>query len=199
MFDVPRKRNLHGLASDSVEENECSISKHTHMNALDDQKRSERPFDWNEFRSCVIEAYGGFDSPSYAFTHFSCEISKYPEVVDLLKEHYRATEDTEPNTDVSYGYVVTDTSGAFVLRVSFVGPYFYISPILLDGTLAAPNKNPVLGGHADVLYKQMENLGFIFTPGDVLRTTVDFGEGPTSVYAILYSYEDQPAWLTSFS
>lgn len=164
-----------------------------------DQKHPEPFFDWDAFRSYVIDAYGGFDSPNYAFVHSWCESSKYPEVADLLKEHYRVTEDTEPNTDVSYGYVVTDASGAFVLRVSFVGPYFYISAILPDGTLAAPNKNLLLGGHGDVLCKQMEPLGFVFTPSEVLRRTVDFGEGPTSVYAILYSYEDEPAWLTSSS
>lgn len=68
------------------------------------QKAHDSHFDWEKFSRSVIESYGSFESPDYSFAKVYFSKEKYPDVIRFLAKNYDFSEDTEPNTDVSYGY-----------------------------------------------------------------------------------------------
>lgn len=158
-------------------------------------KPSEPHFDWNRFSSCVIESYGSFENPKYFFTHQWFKEQKYPDMLEFIKENYLFSEDTEPNTDISYGFILKKGKDEAVLQVSLVGPYFYLASILSDGSQSEPEYDLTSTDFRLPLLKYMREAGFTFTPITALRKKILFGGESLSAYAILYCYEDEPSWI----
>ncbi|WP_175997789.1 hypothetical protein [Burkholderia stabilis] len=165
------------------------------MDIPKDQKPSKSNFDWERFSRYVVEAYGSFEHPEYFFSHQWFERQKYPGMLDFIKGNYRFSEDTEPNTDVGYSFVIKKGKEEAVMQVSFVGPYFYLSKVLPDGSPSLPEENLPSGDFRFPMLKHMREAGFIFTPRAALRKKVLFGGKSASVYSILYCYEYEPSWV----
>ena len=159
-------------------------------------KTSSDPcFSWGVLVSHLKAAYENLESPSYLFSHAFFDKQKYPEVLRFLEAHYNVNEDTEPNTDVSYGYFIEGINLSAVLRVSFVGQYFYLSSLLEGGGEEEPSVESSSDSSKALLMKYMRDAGFVFTSGKVLKEKIIFAGQPTTVYSLLYSYEDEPSWL----
>ena len=159
------------------------------------QKHPNQYFDWDVFMSHLLGAYLDIDSPNYLFTHVFFDEQKYLEVLQFIEAHYKVTEDTEPNTDVSYGYFVECGNWSAILRVSFVGRYFYLSSLFEGGGEEEPTVETLSDSSKSSLMRYMLDAGFVFTSGNVLKKKIMFGGQPTSVYSLLYSYEGEPSWL----
>jgi hypothetical protein len=159
-------------------------------------KTSSDPcFSWGVLVSHLKAAYENLESPSYLFSHAFFDKQKYPEVLRFLEAHYNVNEDTEPNADVSYVYFIEGVKLSAVLRVSFVGKYFYLSSLLEDGGEEEPSIESLSDSSKALLMKHMLDAGFVFTSGKVLKEKIIFAGQPTTVYSLLYSYEDEPSWL----
>jgi len=158
-------------------------------------KHPDSSFDWDKFYQYVIGVYGSIESPSYSFARIFCENKKYPEVDEFLGANYEFVEDTEPNTDVSYGYLIKGGGGREIFRVSLVGPYFYLSSISAGGGQNEPNADFEVGDFRSPLLDFMGGHGFVFTPKDVLKKRIVFGGEFVSVYSVIYCYEDEPLWV----
>ncbi|MET1536879.1 hypothetical protein, partial [Burkholderia sola] len=128
------------------------------------QKSRDRNFDWGEFSRYVVESYGSFESPDYSFVKVHLARPKYPGVIKFLEGNYRFSEDTEPNTDVSYGYFLRGDDGGGILRVSLVGPYYYLSSLSTDGSQELPSIDLLSTDFRYSLIRKMEEGGMIFTP-----------------------------------
>ncbi|MGS0892043.1 hypothetical protein ACVBGC_05710 [Burkholderia stagnalis] len=165
------------------------------MDIPKDQKPHKSNFNWERFLRYVVEAYGSFEHPEYLFSHRWFEERKYPEMLDFIKINYQFSEDTEPNTDVSYSFVLKKGQEEAVMQVSFVGPYFYLSKILSDDGPSLPEEDLPARDFRLPMLKYMREAGFIFTPRATLLKKVLFGGENVSVYSILYCYEYEPSWL----
>ncbi len=152
-------------------------------------------FDWERFSRFVIDSYGSFESPDYSFVKLHFSVEKYPDVIRFLEGNYDFSEDTEPNSDVSYGYLLTGDADDFVLRVSLVGPYYYLSSLSPDGSQRSPNIDSPVINSMSPLIRHMRRVGMIFTPVDVLNKRFAFGGQYSSAYSIIYCYEDEPSWI----
>lgn len=162
------------------------------MNVSIIREPDEPGFDWDKFSRFVFDSYGSHEYPDYLFSHRWFAEKKYPEIINFIKDNYQFSEDTDSNTDVSYGFVLKETT---LLRVSFVGPYFYMSSVLDDGSQSEPVCDMTASEVDLSLRNYLYKKGFICTPSSVLCQKVQFGNGFLSVYAILYSYEDEPPWV----
>ncbi|VWC65224.1 hypothetical protein BLA50215_00109 [Burkholderia lata] len=161
------------------------------------QKPRDPNFDWGKFSRFVIESYGSFESPDYSFVKAHLAKPKYPGVIRFLEENYKFSEDTEPNTDVSYGYFLRDGDDDLILRVSLVGSYYYLSSLWPDGSQKSPSIDLPSTDFRNSLLRHMEGEGLTFTPIEVLSRKIIFGNQLSSVYSILYCYEDEPSWIVS--
>ncbi|WP_174952891.1 hypothetical protein [Burkholderia lata] len=159
------------------------------------QKPNDSHFDWGKLSRSVIESYGSFESPDYSFAKVYFVKSKYPDVIQFLEKNCDFSEDTEPNTDVSYGYFLRGRDADFIFRVSLVGPYYYLSALSSDGRQKTPSIDLPLTESTCQLIRRMDEAGMIFTPVEVLNKRFDFGGQSSSVYSILYCYEDEPSWI----
>lgn len=167
------------------------------MDIPKDQKSYDPNFDWGKFSLYVIESYGSFEFPDYSFVKLNLAKSKYPDVIRFLEANYNFSEDTEPNTDVSYGYLLRGDDEDLILRVSLVGPYYYFSSLSSDGNQKLPSIDFPSGDCRYLLLRRMEEIGMIFTPIEVLSRKIIFGNRPSSVYSVLYCYEDEPSWIVN--
>ncbi|WP_174935045.1 hypothetical protein [Burkholderia lata] len=152
-------------------------------------------FDWKKFSRDVIESYGSLESPDYSFVNAYLAGAKHPGVRQFLEENYDFSEDTDPNTDVSYGYVLRGAAEDSVFRVSLVGPYYYLSSLSPDGSQQLPSLDLPSDDDRRLLLKRMEEMGMIFTPAEVLSKRLVFGNQSSSLYSILYCYEGEPSWI----
>ncbi|VWC92261.1 hypothetical protein BLA17378_04656 [Burkholderia aenigmatica] len=164
-------------------------------------QKTRRPhdsqFDWERFSRFVIDSYGGFESPNYSFVKLNFSLAKYPDVIRFLEGSYDFSEDTEPNSDVSYGYLLKGGADDFVLRMSLVGPYYYLSSLSRDGSQRPPKIDYPTTNSMSPLIRHMERVGMIFTPVDVLNKRFAFGSQCSSTYSIIYCYGDEPSWIQS--
>lgn len=158
-------------------------------------KKKHNSFNIDDFKRHAIEAYGNLENPKYTFTHQFFEHSKYPEFLEYLRSNFHVVEDTEPNTDVSYGYIVWIEGKQHLLRLSLVGPYFYVSVILPDGSQQEPQEILPEEDVSLCLRKEAISRGYIFTPKDVLNKKIRFGGKLATLYSIIFTYEDEPVWV----
>ena len=177
---------------------QCAFTKtmeERYMNIPKAQRPRDSHFDWGGFSRSVIESYGSFESPDYSFVKANLALAKYHDVIRFLEGNFDFTEDTEPNTDVSYGYFLKEGTENFILRVSLVGPYYYLSSLLSDGSQKSPSIDLSSTDSMYPLIKHMEEAGMIFTSVEVLDKRFTFGNQSSRVYSILYCYEDEPSWV----
>ncbi|MEH0871549.1 hypothetical protein C5188_06780 [Serratia liquefaciens] len=165
------------------------------MKTKKENKYFESDFDWCEFSDYIISSYGSFEHPDYLFTHQWFAEERYPEILAFIKENYQSSEDMEPNTDVSYGFIIKKDKHEAVLKLSFIGPYFYISSILSDGNQSEPTNDLPAMDFRFAMQEYLHQAGFICTTSTILCNKVLFGGRRVSLYKILYCYEDEPSWI----
>jgi len=158
-------------------------------------KKDHSSFNLDDFKRHAIEAYGNLENPKYTFTRQFFQNSEYPEFIEYLRSNFQTLEDTEPNTDVSYGYIVWIEGKQHLLRLSLVGPYFYVSVILPDGSQQEPREFLPNDDVSLRLRKEAISRGYIFTPKEVLNKKIRFGGKLATLYSIIFTYEDEPAWI----
>ncbi|WP_338640972.1 hypothetical protein [Burkholderia pyrrocinia] len=160
------------------------------------EKHSDSHFDWGEFYQYVNKAYGNIESPGYSFAQSFYENKKYPKLAEFLEVNYQFLGGAEPNTDVSYGYLLKENEVESILRVSIVGPYFYLSSIISDGSQGVPDVSVDEEDFTSPLLSFMSEHGFVFTSREILKKKNMFGREFVSVYSVIYCYEDEPLWVT---
>ncbi len=89
----------------------------------------------HDMRRRIEERYGSLASPRFSFVREAMAANPYASVVRRIEERFACEEDTDPNDDVSFGYVLRDPSGVWVLRLSMIGPYAVLMRQRRDGSV----------------------------------------------------------------
>lgn len=79
------------------------------------------------------DRYGSLEEPGFSFVREAMAADPYAPLVHRLGEEFDCGEETEPNDDVSFGYLLTNRRGAWVLRLSMIGPYAVLMRLQDDG------------------------------------------------------------------
>lgn len=83
--------------------------------------------------------YGSIQTPNYSFVLDEVERNPYRSVFLGFCKRFSVSQDTDENNDVSFGYLLSNSSGVkFSARISMVAPFAYISRISADGTVSKP-------------------------------------------------------------
>lgn len=77
----------------------------------------------DEILSLIRARYGSLVSPDFSFTGEALSSRPYAGVVRDLEKSFRVEDDTDPNDDVSFVYVLTRAGEQWLLRLSMLGPY----------------------------------------------------------------------------
>ena len=101
----------------------------------------------------VVATYRVLDDPQFWFVEDSVARDPYRRMASQLKILFDVEEDTDPNDDVSFGYILTrkgaPQSGArWILRASMVGPWAILlreapggPPILVSERTPSPSED----------------------------------------------------------
>ncbi len=84
----------------------------------------------------LAAAYGSLQAPNYAFVDRTLRQRPYRALVAALEQVVAVEEITEPNYDVSFGYVLGERA-AYLLHLSMVGPFAALFPLGPNRTMGA--------------------------------------------------------------
>lgn len=71
----------------------------------------------------IRQRYRSLESPDFSFVEQALAKRPYQTMMSILQQRFQVEEDTDPNDDVSFGYVLTRGQQRWILRVSMLGPY----------------------------------------------------------------------------
>jgi hypothetical protein len=71
----------------------------------------------------IRRAYRSLSNPEYGFVQQCLDRRPYDGIVSVLNTTFTVEEDTDPNDDVSFGFLVSSKYSRWLLRISMVGPY----------------------------------------------------------------------------
>jgi hypothetical protein len=76
-----------------------------------------------EIIELIQEKYGSLECPDFSFVSDAISNSPYEELIQQVKENFQTQEDTDPNDDVSFGYLLIKGDKRWILRLSMLGKY----------------------------------------------------------------------------
>lgn len=76
-----------------------------------------------EILTSLQKQYASMETPDFSFVHSALHDRPYHPLVQSIGHLFTVTEDTDPNDDVSFGYLLHAESHQWLLRLSMVGPY----------------------------------------------------------------------------
>jgi hypothetical protein len=79
--------------------------------------------DLDEVVQSIRAAYGSLDHPRFDFVADSVRARTYSAMIGQLAQSFSTQDDTDVNTDVSFGCLLASGGERWLLRVSMVGPY----------------------------------------------------------------------------
>lgn len=71
----------------------------------------------------IQRRYQSLENPDFSFVSGAISAEPYQRVAQKIMLHFEIEDDTDPNDDVSFGYVLTQGKKRWVLRISMIGPY----------------------------------------------------------------------------
>lgn len=144
-------------------------------------------------------AYKSFDNPEFFFVGSALDNNPYQDLVQEIRQWFEVEEDTDPNDDVSFGYLLSQGEQQWVLRLSMVGPFAVLDRI------GPSNQVDVIGPTQQLLSPAEDRLvGLVSSAGIRLldkremETTVplhlDGIDGDTRLYQALFTATDVLPW-----
>lgn len=77
----------------------------------------------NEIMESIRASYGSLSDPDFSFLRFDERVNPLNELLNQLGRHIQITDDTDPNTDVCFSFVIQSGDAERFLQISLVGPY----------------------------------------------------------------------------
>lgn len=129
--------------------------------------------DLNGIMTQIKNVYGSLETPSFFFVKEAMKTRPYQRIVEQLSENFHLKEDTDPNDDVSFGYVLEQGDRRFLLRLSMVGPYgiLYRLNDKADMDLLSPH-SAALSGPEKSLLRILRDEGIVLFEQDTLTLPV---------------------------
>jgi len=156
-----------------------------------------------EVMDVIRRHYKSLQCPDFSFVRETLAKRPYEKVIQQISHHFQVEEDTDPNDDVSFGYVLTKGGEQWVLRISMLGPYAVVL------RLHQPTGVEVLAHRAQVssraekaLITTLADQSIRLLDRDALRMPVPmrlFNAEPenTRVYQALFTDTDSLPWEES--
>jgi len=156
-----------------------------------------------EVMDVIRSHYRSLQSPDFSFVRDTLAQRPYEKVLRQLSTHFHVEEDTDPNDDVSFGYVLTKDSERWVLRISMLGPYAVL--LRLHQTAGVEVMAPgaqVFSRAEKALITTLADHSIRLLDREVLRIPVSmrlFNAAPenTRVYQALFTDTDILPWEES--
>ena len=77
--------------------------------------------------------YGSLEAPKFFFVQDALSKRPYDPLVQQLREDFAVEEDTDPNDDVSFGYLLSRNTQQWRLELSMLGPFAVLLRITEPG------------------------------------------------------------------
>jgi len=96
-------------------------------------------------RRRIERVYGSLDHPAFHFVGAALESRPYAALRERLAARLDLRDDTRPDDDVSFGFVIETREGRRVLRLSMVGPYALLLRIVTGAPAEVVSAGSALG------------------------------------------------------
>ena len=156
--------------------------------------------DLDEVVQSIRAAYGSLDHPRFDFVAFSGRARTYQAMIGRLAQWLSTQDDTDVNTDVSFGCLLAASGERWLLRVSMVGPYAVLVRLGQEGGgEVLPGPSPSSSEAEQRLIGTVAASGLRLLDRDLLLRTVPLRllaapSGTASVYQALFVDTDFPPW-----
>lgn len=97
-----------------------------------------------ELIALIRKKYKSLDAPDFSFVREVLSNQPYAKVIQKIARGFDLEEDTDPNDDVSFGYLLTKEHQRWMLRISMVGPYAVL--FRLDSAASIEVLSPMMPG-----------------------------------------------------
>jgi hypothetical protein len=146
----------------------------------------------------VIEVnYGSLDHPDFSFVEGRFRDRPYRRIEAELQNTFSTREDTDPNDDVSFGYILATGTQKWILRLSLIGDYGFLGRLESDGQITVlTGREEDLSKTERLLVRLLVRHGVSLLDADTLRTPISlnlFNTSPEKVciYQALFTDTDQ--------
>jgi len=154
----------------------------------------------DEVMERIRAAYGSLDEPRFDFLADAAHDPRYRTLVGKLAARFTLAADTDPDSDVSLGFVLRHGHQRWVLRVSMVGPYAVLLRLGEHGNATlVSGPDPSSSETERRLIEAVEDSGLRLLDRTLLATPVAlrlFNTAPdrTRVYQALFVDTDFLPW-----
>jgi hypothetical protein len=154
----------------------------------------------NEIINLIQKKYGSTDSPFFSFVQDMLSNQPYKFIIQEIKRIILVTEDTDPNDDVSFGYIIQNDKEYWSLRISMVGPYAVLMRIKANGNCEA--LSPTVKNLSELerqIMKVISDNGITVLDQEILSIPVrlklfNTEESNTRIYQALFTDTDILPW-----
>ena len=148
----------------------------------------------------ILQKYRSLEQPRLDFVREEFLRDPYRELIEVLAKLADVEEDTDLNTDVSFGLRLKSGVDMFFVQLSMVGPFACVLQIKDSATaLVEPNETSDLSPLGAELIKSVLNYGLEILGSEDLEKKIplrkaNFDPDKIKYYNVLFSYEELLPW-----
>lgn len=97
--------------------------------------------EYSELKSVALIKYKSFEKPDFQFVSDSIAEAPYVSIVEQLLHIVNVSEDTDPNDDVCFTYLLKDHKNTWVLQISMINLFGVLLRVIDDRNILVNTKN----------------------------------------------------------
>ena len=139
--------------------------------------------------------YGDLEHRSYDFVLRDIDNNPYQVVASKLAKFFDVAEDTDPNEDVSFGYLLGGTHGSkYYSRISMVGPFAFAIELKGVNFLKIIEKEFISNKNEEKIAKIFASCRIQLLGIEILDEKIKIGDEFKSFFDLLFVNDGVPPW-----
>ena len=147
--------------------------------------------DMKQILAYVEKAYGTGKEPHFHFVSRSILDRPYEPIVQEFHKLGEVVEDTDPNDDVSFGYLITAQEGSWRVSLSMVGPFALVQRLTDAAAGRVVGDLTTSDGETERrIVEALRKHGFDLINADDLQELLGLGGRQIRLYQALFTDSD---------
>ena len=141
--------------------------------------------------------YGDLEHRNYDFVLKDIESDPYQGVASELAKFFDVDKDTDPNEDVSFGYLLSGKDGSkYYLRISMVGPFAFLIELKGVDFLKIIEKEFIPNKNEEKIVNVFASCQIQLLGMEILDEKIKIGDEFKSFFDLLFVNDGVPPWRT---
>jgi hypothetical protein len=156
----------------------------------------------SRYREHILRSYKSVAKPDYGFFAKLANDPPYGDILASIAKFATVTDDTVPDDDVSFSYIIHSGEKLWYLQLSAVGPFVALFSVPRGGRPTPRSSWRIVEPDRaeceveDLLVRHLVSAGFHIVSAADLQQEVEFNlvnnDGPVTLYQVLFRDDDVP-------